>query len=76
MCVLFLRKIRCVNLWYYIAYSEGHNGGRACPVDREDGIVKTSLSNNFSLLGPKNEPKQVCLSVEAFPLAVTYLHLE
>ena len=27
-----------------IAYSEGHNGGRAGPVDGEDSVVKTSLS--------------------------------
>ena len=25
-----------------------HNGGRAGPVDREDGLANTSLSNNFS----------------------------
>ena len=38
------------------------------PVDREDGLAKTSLSNNFSLRGPWKEPKQFCLAVEAFPL--------
>ena len=30
-------------------YSEGHNGGRAGPVDREDGIAKNFISNHFSL---------------------------
>ena len=47
--LIFLRKIRHVNFGYYTAYSEGHNGSRSGPVDREDGIAKTSLSNNFSL---------------------------
>ena len=32
-----------------VAYSEDHNGGRAGPVVREEGLAKTSLSNNFSL---------------------------
>ena len=32
-----------------IAYSEGHNGSRAGPVDRKGGQVKKSHLNNFSL---------------------------
>ena len=38
-CVIFLRKIRYV-IYGTIAYSEGHNGGRAGPVDREDSQAK------------------------------------
>ena len=41
-----------------IAYSEGHNGSRACTVDREDGLEKTSLSNSFSHWGLGMSPSR------------------
>ena len=55
------------------AYYESHNGGRAGPVDREDGVAKNTLSNNFSLqaLGMSQAGLFGCRSL---PLAVTYLH--
>ena len=40
----FLRKHCVCNISL-----EGHDGGRAGPVDRDDGIVKTFLSNNVPL---------------------------
>ena len=47
----FSAKQVCQWMMIIIAYSEGHNGSRACTVDREDGLEKTSLSNNFSHRG-------------------------
>ena len=38
------------------------------PVDREDGIAKTSLSISILSSGPRKVPGHVCLAVEAFPL--------
>ena len=65
--VIFLQKSKYINLQYYIAHSEGHNGRRAGPVDKEDGTFP---------LGPRNVPMQVCLAVVAFPWPVTYLHYQ
>ena len=46
-----------MQIYSTIAYSEGHNGSRAGPVDM--GKCQREAQYKF-LLGPKRDPKQVC----------------
>ena len=52
LCEIFIRKIRYVNLRFYsLRAVKSVMAAQRGPVDREDGIAKTSLSNNVSIRG-------------------------